>query len=294
MSSGGGGGAGGATPGVAPAAKRGKGDAARRMLVEYTLFGETNKVADAIALLRKYEPPEGYYLCFSGGKDSVVTYSLAVRAGVKFDAHHNVTTVEPPELRKFIRDFYPDVVDEHPPMTMYQLIVKKRIPPLRMARYCCEYLKERGGRGRTKLTGIRAQESARRAKRPQIDKARHDNTLFVHVIRDWSEQDVWQYIRENNLPYCKLYDEGFKRIGCVLCPFESPDNIQRDVQRFPGIVEYYKRACRKSFEVHRDKMYKWNSGDDMFNWWLYQRRGRPIADDCNSVPLFSEDDDWIL
>ena len=270
------------------------------MLIEHSLFGTTDKVADAISLLRQHEPPEGYYLCFSGGKDSVVTYSLAVRAGVKFDAHHNVTTVEPPELMKFIRDHYPEVIDEQPPFTMYQLIVKKRIPPLRMMRYCCAYLKERGGKGRTKLTGIRSEESPRRAKRPQIDTDRNDGTTFVHVIKDWSEQDIWQYIRENNLPYCSLYDEGFTRIGCVLCPFESPDNIQRDLERFPGIVEYYKRACRKSFEVNRDKIHcqhgkaKWTSGDDMFNWWVNQRRGRPIADDCNSIPLFSEDDGWIL
>ena len=79
------------------------------MLIENTLFGTTDKVAEAIQLLREHEPPEGYYLCFSGGKDSVVIYDLAVKAGVKFDAHHNVTTVEPPELMKFIRDHYPNV-----------------------------------------------------------------------------------------------------------------------------------------------------------------------------------------
>lgn len=263
------------------------------MLIEHTLFGTTDKVADAISLLRQHEPPEGYYLCFSGGKDSVVTYSLACRAGVKFDAHHNVTTVEPPELRKFIRDHYPNVADEYH-TSMRDLIIKYRIPPLRRIRYCCYYLKEVGGMGRTKITGIRSEESARRAKRPQIDTDRNDGTKFVHVIKDWTERDVWQYIRENNLPYCKLYDEGFKRIGCVLCPFQSYEQIQRDLERFPGIVEYYKRACRKSFEVHRDKMRKWTSGDDMFNWWINNRRARPIADDCNSVPLFSEDDGWVL
>lgn len=67
------------------------------------LFGTTDKVADAIKLLQKHEPPEGYFLCFSGGKDSVVIYDLAVKSGVKFDAYHNITTVEPPELMKFIR-----------------------------------------------------------------------------------------------------------------------------------------------------------------------------------------------
>ena len=87
------------------------------MLIEQTLFGTVDKVADAIALLHEHEPPEGYYLCFSGGKDSVVIYNLALKAGVNFDAHHNITTVEPPQLMKFIRDYYPSVINEHPPVS---------------------------------------------------------------------------------------------------------------------------------------------------------------------------------
>lgn len=39
--------------------------------------------------------PEGYYLCFSGGKDSQVIYELAKQAKVKFQAYYNVTTVDP-------------------------------------------------------------------------------------------------------------------------------------------------------------------------------------------------------
>ena len=113
------------------------------MLTEQTLFGTVDKVADAINLLKAHEPPEGYYLCFSGGKDSVVIHELAKRAGVKFEAYHNVTTVEPPELMRFIRDNYPDVINEHPPMTMAQLIVKKKMPPTQIFRFCCSYLKER-------------------------------------------------------------------------------------------------------------------------------------------------------
>lgn len=263
------------------------------MLIEHTLFGTVDRVADAIKLLRDNEPPEGYYLCFSGGKDSVVIYGLAKQAGVKFDAHHSVTTVEPPELMKFIRDYYPNVINESPPLTMHKLIVKNKMPPTRLMRYCCAQLKERGGIGRVKITGIRAEESPRRAKRPQVEAGKQ-GTKFVHVIKNWSTADVWQYIRENNLPYCKLYDEGFDRIGCVLCPFQTPANTQRDLDRFPAIADYYRRACRKAFEARGDNVRQWTSGDDMFNWWINGRRKRTIAEDCNAVPLFSEDDGTVL
>ena len=73
------------------------------MLGQVNLNGE-NKVDVAINRLQTFEPPEGYYLAFSGGKDSQCIYHLAKMAGVKFDAHYSVTTVDPPELMKFVKE----------------------------------------------------------------------------------------------------------------------------------------------------------------------------------------------
>ena len=265
------------------------------MLIEQTLFGIVDKVQNAVDLLRQYEPHEGYYLCFSGGKDSVVIYELAKRAGVKFDAHFNITTVDPPELMKFVRDNFPNVTWERPQLPMYRLILKHKMLPLRSVRFCCAQLKERHGQGRVKITGIRSEESPRRAKRPQIDDDRH-GSFFVHVIKDWSTEDVWQFIRENNLPYCSLYNEGFTRIGCVLCPFSNAANIQRDLKRFPAVVAMYKRACNKLWQLWQDnpKNPDWHCGEDIFNWWIARNTKTHIAEDCNSVPLFSEDDGSVL
>ena len=129
-----------------------------------------DKVEVAIERLRLYEPPEGYYLCFSGGKDSVVIKALADMAGVKYDAHYNISSVDPPELVRFIKDKHPDVIMEHPRdkdgniVTMWNLIPKKTMPPTRVVRYCCAYLKEQGGKGRLKVTGVRWAESTRRRK----------------------------------------------------------------------------------------------------------------------------------
>lgn len=128
------------------------------------------KEAKSIERLKAFEPPEGYYLAFSGGKDSVVCKALMEIAGVKYDAHYRVTSVDPPELVRFIRDKHPDVEREVPrddngkPITMWNLIPRKLMPPTRLVRYCCSDLKEDGGDGRMTVTGVRWAESVNRAK----------------------------------------------------------------------------------------------------------------------------------
>lgn len=101
-------------------------------MIEQLNMNGKNKIDVAIERLKTFEPPEGYYLCFSGGKDSVVIKALADMAGVKYDAHYNVTSVDPPELVRFIKDKHPDVDMDYPRdkngdvITMWNLIPKKK------------------------------------------------------------------------------------------------------------------------------------------------------------------------
>ena len=127
-----------------------------------------DKVEAAIFRLKAFEPPEGYYVAFSGGKDSQCIYHLCEMAGVKFDAHYHVTSVDPPEVVRFIKENYPDVKLERnydkngKPITMWSLIPEHSIPPTRLVRYCCEKLKESGGKYRYTVTGVRWDESSNR------------------------------------------------------------------------------------------------------------------------------------
>jgi phosphoadenosine phosphosulfate reductase len=84
------------------------------------------KIVEAVKILKEYEPPEGYYVAFSGGKDSLCIYYLTKIAGVKADYHYNMTTVDLPELVQFIKAF-DDVKIEHLGVdkTMWNLIIKK-------------------------------------------------------------------------------------------------------------------------------------------------------------------------
>ena len=68
------------------------------MSIEQLNIAGKSKIEVAIERFRTFEPNEGYYIAFSGGKDSVVIKALADMAGVKYDAHYNVTSVDPPEL----------------------------------------------------------------------------------------------------------------------------------------------------------------------------------------------------
>ena len=138
------------------------------MIHQVDIYGK-DKVETAIDTMKFFEPKDGsgYYLAFSGGKDSVVLKALADMAGVKYDAHYRVTSVDPPELVRFVKTFH-DVSIDHPmdkdgkPITMWNLIQQKQMPPTRLARYCCQYLKESGGEGRMTLTGVRWAESRNR------------------------------------------------------------------------------------------------------------------------------------
>jgi phosphoadenosine phosphosulfate reductase len=223
----------------------------------------------AISKIQQYEPPEGYYLAFSGRKDSSVIYDLAVRAGVKFDAHFSRTTVDPPEVLKFIKENYPDVIWEKPRMSMFELIRKNKALPTRIMRFCCAALKEIGGPGRTILTGIRWEESVRRRKRRIFEESyKRKGTYFLNTIIGWSTDDVWRYIRYRKMPYCSLYDEGAERIGCIMCPMKSPKAMKFDAEKYPKYYRAYLRAIRDIMKV---KKYKWNTPEEMMNWWINER-----------------------
>ena len=125
------------------------------------------KKAERLALA--YGGGNGYYLAFSGGKDSQALYHIAELAGVKFDAHMNFTSVDPPEVIRFVKKQYPEVDFIKPKKSIYQLAVEKQILPSMRVRWCCAEYKENTGAGRVTLIGIRHQESSRRAKRNEVE-----------------------------------------------------------------------------------------------------------------------------
>lgn len=91
-----------------------------------------------------------------------------------------------------------------------------------MRRECCRIRKvEPLGRAlagnKAWITGQRRAQSTTRAElHVQEDDAAHAMTKF-NPLADWSEQDVWDYLRANDVPYNALHDQGYPSIGCEPC-----------------------------------------------------------------------------
>jgi phosphoadenosine phosphosulfate reductase len=252
-------------------------------MVHGDLFGY-DKVAVAIERLRTFEPPDGYFLAYGGGKDSTVLLELARRSGVKFEAHYHNVTIEPPELVQFVRQV-PGVIVDRPAKSFFQLLPQKGFP-LRQRRWCCQALKEGGGAGRVVLLGVRWEESIRRRDRKMVEAPAPNCPIgrrktCVSPIIDWTSDDIWQFIKSEKLLYCRLYDEGFKRLGCIACPMQSADQRRMGLARWPKFEPAFRLAFRRLFENRMAagtwNVKQWPSGDACFDWWLSNTTAQPKA-----------------
>ena len=162
-------------------------------------YDTSDYIAESIAFLRENEPEEGFFVGFSGGKDSIVSLELCRIAGIKHQAFYSCTRIDPPEVVQFIKREYPSVTWLYPKTTMWEAIQKKA-PPLRMQRWCCDVLKKEPARDhplKHRIMGIRAEESVRRASRPKIDS----------------------FLGQTNLPLARMGRLGVHRKPRIAIPF---------------------------------------------------------------------------
>lgn len=272
-------------------------------LIEYRLDGTVNKVENAIKRIQLANlSKEPLYVCYSGGKDSKVIRHLMGMSGVPHELHYNLTTVDIPSVVREIIDDKEVIVEkarysDGTQKTMWNLIVKKHMPPLRMCRYCCAELKEQGGQGRIKVTGVRAAESVRRAKqageakifgkngveiihnmdndenRRMIEQCYRTQSTIINPIIDWTDDDIWEFSKVENIKQNPLYVQcgGKKRrLGCLLCPMARLEERLNDIKEYPKIAECYVKAFDKMLEnMPEKKEVKWKNGQEVMDWWLY-------------------------
>lgn len=236
--------------------------------------------------------PSGYWVGFSGGKDSQVLLDLVRRSGVPHTAHYNVTSIDPPDNVYFIRKHYPEVEFLHPKENFFKLIEKKGLPTV-AHRWCCDRLKERTSAGYVILTGVRAEESKKRASYEQVQirsrrkEHQHSNgrtidsimqaqhrcikgkdSIMLYPLLNWTSQDVWDYITHHDLPINPCYQKN-SRVGCMFCPYASRKTILYYCQQYPSFYQLLLKSLAIYInKLSSDKKNLLGTPREYFNWWL--------------------------
>ena len=158
---------------------------------------------------------------FSGGKDSIVTEALVRMSGISYSLNSTLTGIDPPEVTRFIHKHYPNCSFVRPRQSFWHLITTANPPggTGRGIKWCCTKIKEQPSNSiplKHRIMGIRAEESPARSKYGRSGE--FGDQFFYYPIFHWKEWHIWEFIEKYKLPYPKLYDQGFDRIGCVICP----------------------------------------------------------------------------
>ena len=249
---------------------------------------------------------------YSGGKDSDVMLELFKRSGVNFEVISSHTTVDAPQTVYHIREKFKELEDQgikaivHYPTykgkrtSMWDLIVKKG-PPTRIHRWCCAVFKEKSAPGRMITTGVRWEESTRRAdrgeyesvektvkerksatyediiltndndaKRKIIDRCEVKGAVVANPIIDWKNKDIWEFIRSEKIKYNPLYDMGYSRVGCIGCPMAGYAGRCKEFSDFPKYRDNYIKAFDRFLKRKEAEgcVSKYKTAQEMFDWWM--------------------------
>jgi len=203
------------------------------------------------------------HVSFSGGKDSLVILDLTISAlrNRKVEAFFINTGIEFPETLDFVHEYCGKnniTLTEKQAGDTFWENVESFGPPAKDFRWCCKVCKlgpantaieECLETSKTCLTidGKRKHESFSRANIAASEMNPFvPGQLNIFPIRDWRAIEVWLYIHWRKLDYNPLYDMGFERVGCYLCPAALS-------------AEYHRMG-----EIHPDMYNRWESF--LLNW----------------------------
>lgn len=108
--------------------------------------------------------------------------------------------------------------------------------------------------------------------RELIESCYQRKKTVLNPIINWEDEDVWEFIKKYNVPYCELYDRGAKRLGCIGCPMNTTN--AEELERYPTYKRAYIRAFEKMLEERKRKGLKsdWKTGDEVMKWWLEKKQ----------------------
>lgn len=169
-------------------------------------------ITKALPLALKYDS-KGFYIGFSGGKDSQALVHMMQLCGVPFETFFSPTTVDPPEVIRFIRKNYPEVKFTQVTENIYDVFKRLKVLPSRRIRWCCAYFKERGGEGKVVCTGVRKAESVKRSKRNEIEVSGRKFSGHMDEFEAWQEKKIKRKLK--NLNQDQYADAKQTEVRCI-------------------------------------------------------------------------------
>ena len=240
-----------------------------------TLFDEQFE-QEAIERIQKFArlaEKMGYtpVLGFSGGKDSQVCYDLCKRAGIEFKAVFN-HCFESAETLRFIKEHYPDVEWRREVKQGFFENIRTNhnglLPTVEVSFCCDDYKHNPHYIDKASIVGVRRAESAKRANRKtlttntkttlkknraligeyfseQCVASGAPSEIQLCPIIDWSDSEVWNYIKRHNLLLNPTYKTQ-NRVGCIICPKANFTSNYKALMAHPKLIDAAIKAREKS------------------------------------------------
>ena len=169
-------------------------------------------ITKALPLALKYDK-KGFWCGFSGGKDSQALYHMMQLCNAPMCVYFSPTSVDPPEVIRFIRKNYPEVEFTKLDKSIFEVFKQMRVLPSMKIRWCCAYFKEKGGEGKVVCTGVRKAESVRRSKRNEIEVSGRKFSGHMDEFEQWQEKRIRKKVK--NLNQDQFRDAKQTEVRCI-------------------------------------------------------------------------------
>ena len=265
---------------------------------EYEIAKSTleSKVKESILMTKKYitsNIKDKMFVSISGGKDSdvmkhIVDISITELREEGLDVNYNLiafnTSNDTAETYKHLKQHHKMNKENiiSPDVGFYPWIINKKnyFTPSRFVRNCCSTYKEGQiskvmDKNECTVTflGMRSPESNKRShydwdlNEAQIKSGGKLNVptnwkRFLPIVK-WTDAEVWLYILNRKMNYNPMYNKGFNRIGCLICPYQS-DYVELLIREYyPKQWDRWTNILSKGYEIYGvQRRLKW----DLLEW----------------------------
>ena len=114
-----------------------------------------------------------------------------------------------------------------------------------------------------------------------VEQCYRTTSTMVNPIVDWTDEDVWQFLKHYGCNSNPLYECGYRRIGCVGCPMAAKYRYFEFV-RYPKYKANYIRAFDRML-LNMNEHKSWKTGKDVFKWWMGENVNQLTFDDLDEM-----------